>query len=191
MNPQDGELLATFEISFKGIALLEQAQLIQPCLVLLFSTIDAAAALDVPGDGDVTRAAFVSWVERYVLPGSGLRCTALELYAARCGLLHSLTAFSKLSREGKARTISYAWGAASVDDLHITVRVLGRVDIVGVHVTKLQEALRVGFQSFLLDIASDASRLAAVRKRAAKLFSHLPIFPVASIARHASESASD
>jgi hypothetical protein len=188
VKPQAGELLATFETCFKAMDLLERERLIQPCLVVLFSTMDAAAWLSVAGDGDVSRDEFVRWVDHYVLPGAPLRCGALDLYAARCAMLHSMTAFSRLSREGKARTLSYAWGSASVEDLHIVIRFLGRTDIVGIHLSELKDALRSGFQSFLIDIAGDSARLGAVLHRASMLYSHLPIFPVSTLAARASTS---
>jgi hypothetical protein len=157
-----------------GIELLIDRKLLQPALVIIYSTMDAAAWLDVQGPGDVTRRDFVNWVERYALPGSELPCTGLELYGARCGLLHSLTAVSKLSREGRIRTLGYAWGTASPKDLDETARFLRRTDIVGVHIGDLRTALKIGLQSFMNDAAREPSRWANVLERARYLFSHLP-----------------
>ena len=178
MHPEEGALLDAFEEAFEAIDLLVERQYVQSGLVVLYSTIDAAAWLGVTGDGDVTRTDFVSWVEAYLLPGTSLRCTGLELYAARCGVLHSLTAFSRLSREGKVRTIGYARGTASAGRLNDVAAVLGRSDIVGVHVDDLRGALRIGMQRFLDATALDPDRWSNLRDRAKNLFSHLPIFAV-------------
>ena len=174
MKPEEGALVDSFEEAFHAIDVLYEMKLIQPALVLLYSTMDAAAWLDVEGDGDVRKQDFVRWVEAYFLPDSGLACTSLELYGALCGLLHSLTAFCKLSREGKVRTLGYARGTASVRDLNEAASILHRSDLVGVHVYDLRKALRTGMQRFLDDAATDRRRWANVTARAKNLFSHLP-----------------
>src|SRR5438067_11662474 len=90
VNPQAGELLDTFEACLRAIDVLERERLIQPSLVVLFSTMDSAAWLGLDGEADVTRTDFVRWVERYILLGTDLRCSALVLSAARCAMLQSL-----------------------------------------------------------------------------------------------------
>ena len=45
----------------------------------------------------------MSCVQRFGVSG-------LDLYAARCGVLHTYTMDSRLSTEGKAKRILYAWG---------------------------------------------------------------------------------
>ena len=103
-------IAATFHQAFDAIRLLNQAQLVQPCLVVLYSTIDSIASLSSTHDRDVTRQDFEGWVNRFLLPGSKLTCTSTDLYAARCGVLHSFSAYSSIQRRGKARLICYAWG---------------------------------------------------------------------------------
>jgi hypothetical protein len=189
MHPEEGALLDAFVEAFAAIDLLVERQYVQSALVVLYSTIDAAAWLGVNGDGDVTRTEFVNWTEAYLLPDSGLRCTGLELYAARCGVLHSLTAFSRLSRKRKVRTIGYARGVASADWLNEVASLLGREDIVGVHVDDLRRALRVGMRRFLDAAAFSPDRWQQLRERAKNLFSHLPVFALDSA--HANLRARD
>lgn len=60
-----------------------------PCLTLLYSGIDVIASLErKPGEGAC--AAFVRWTEENLLKVHPLQCTGLELYAARCGVVHTL-----------------------------------------------------------------------------------------------------
>ena len=174
MRPEEGALLEVFEEQFGAINLLCERGMIRPALVLLYSTIDAAAWLDVPEDANVTKSTFVAWVEKYLLPGSGLDCTSLEVYGARCGVLHSLAAISNLSREGKVRTIAHARGTATVKDLNEMAFVLGKRNMVGIHVDELKAAVRNGFQRFLEDAAPDQDRWSNILLRAQQLFSHLP-----------------
>jgi hypothetical protein len=61
-------LTSSFSDCFTGIDALFKARLLQPCLVLLYSTIDAAASLErATPDSDVTKSDFLNWVERYIL----------------------------------------------------------------------------------------------------------------------------
>ena len=50
-----------------------------------------------------------------MLPDSGLPCNADDIYAARCGLLHTLTAESRKSRHGYARDLNYVGDNESPD----------------------------------------------------------------------------
>src|SRR5664280_369361 len=91
---------------------------ILPCLILLYSGIDVFASLEAQ-PGQSTKDAFLYWVEAYMLKGRSLSCSALDLYAARCGIIHAFSWSSDLSRSGKARKIMYAWGTADAAKLDI------------------------------------------------------------------------
>lgn len=64
-------------------------------LILVYSGIDAMAHLTMPAGKDkVTRADFVAWVENYLRFRDAdkqptLTLPGLELYAARCALVHT------------------------------------------------------------------------------------------------------
>ena len=73
-----------------------------PTLVLIYASIDILASLGRPaGQEDVSRAHYVGWAEKYLLPAGNIPCTGLEIYAARCALLHTYGAESRLSRRGR------------------------------------------------------------------------------------------
>jgi hypothetical protein len=91
----------------EGIETCLERKRIAPALILLYSAIDTSGWLD-SAESHATRESFLQWVDRYLLNAKPLTCTALELYAARCGLLHTFTPDSRLSSEGKARRICYA-----------------------------------------------------------------------------------
>lgn len=56
------------------------------------------------------RERFTALCDNYILPGSGIQCAALDLYAARCSVLHTLGWESDLSKSGKARSVFYSFG---------------------------------------------------------------------------------
>jgi hypothetical protein len=142
-----------------------------PSLILTYATIDIMAWLDRDENHqDVQRDDFIRWVETYLLPSSQLPCTAIDLYAARCSLLHSYSAESKLSREGKANLVFYAWGTAEQQDLQKLIDLAGNRDAKAVQVEGLIRALKTGIERFLSDMAHNE----LVTSRAVKLFSNMP-----------------
>src|SRR5262245_35434158 len=156
-----------------GIETCLEKKLTAPALILLYSGIDTAGWLDSP-DRDATRDSFLKWVGNYLLKAKPLACTALELYAARCGLLHTMTPDSRLSFEGKARRICYAWGTASVQHMQRTIDLAGKSnEYVAVHVNELFEAWRLGLLAFSKELDNDPARRARVHAKAAQFFSDL------------------
>jgi hypothetical protein len=150
---------------------LEKGRLL-PCLMLLYSGIDVVAGLERES-GEGTKAAFVRWVAEYLLKVRLLPCTALELYAARCGIVHAFTPESDLSRQGKARKVFYAWGTAKSDHLALASRALGRNDCVAIHIRELIDAFRDATVRYLNDIANSPERLARIKARTGQWFTHM------------------
>jgi hypothetical protein len=114
---------------FQTLAVVEWAvssRLRIPALTLLYSVVDVAAGLsNREMQQRAGRHAFIKWVDKYVVPDSTLGCTALDLYAARCGLVHGFSATSDLSAAGKARRIVYAWAPSQVGKLRELSRIAG------------------------------------------------------------------
>ena len=101
---------STFAKMFEAAELCRQRALDVPMLVLIYTAIDTLAWA-FHGDKVIqVRQRFTALCESYVLPGSNIQCTALELYAARCSVLHTLGWESELSRSGKARSVFYSFG---------------------------------------------------------------------------------
>jgi|SRR5579872_4607364 len=124
-------------------------RLIAPTLALLYSGIDTMAWLGLPDDREeVTAADFIDWTNRYFLPDSGIQCTAPDLYSARCGIVHSMTAESRTIRQGDAKRIYYAWGNHSADDLQQMLDKIGQ-PILAVQVDSLVKAFQVGVDRFV------------------------------------------
>lgn len=93
-----------------GIAVALHARCLVSAVTLMFATIDALAALCRSiGQHDTTRQDFIDWSDRYLCPERTLGCSSVDLYAARCGVLHTYSAESRLERQGEARRIFYQW----------------------------------------------------------------------------------
>jgi hypothetical protein len=120
------------------------------CLTLLYSAIDIFASLErQPNEG--TRTSFMRWADAYMLPNNALQFSSIDLYAARCGIIHAFSAESDLSRNGKARKIVYAWGTASAESLREAGQALGRNEV-SVHVRDLIDGFGVAIVRYISDV---------------------------------------
>jgi hypothetical protein len=151
-------------------------ELIPPALVLFYSTIDSLASLGRPASVPyVERDDFIRWVNRYLLSQAfDFQCSAIDLYAARCRVLHTHAPESKLSDKGRARSISYAWGASSLSSLRTMLVLQDRSStMVGEHLGALVEASELGYESFVADIHATPALRALIEQRA-KPFAEVP-----------------
>lgn len=138
-----------------------------PALILIYAEIDHMAWLDRPDThDDVKSEDFENWVDEFLLPGSGLPCSSGDLYAARCGLLHSQTAESKRSRKGSARPIHYY----TRDTDPSAIKLYGSLapDAISVEFEAIVDAFRNAIHRFGTAVASDAGRRTLVLERAKK-----------------------
>jgi hypothetical protein len=122
---------------------------------LLYSGIDSLAFLGLPADRvEVEREDFQDWCSRYVDLGHKDQPIAEELYAARCGLLHSHSTASRASRTRGCREIDY------VDHMIPVVRYTptGLPGHVLVAADALAQAFFDGVGRFLVAVYRDAER---------------------------------
>jgi hypothetical protein len=136
-----------------------------PGLILVYSTIDTAL-IRPAGAPEGRRQDFVDWVDTYLLPGSGLTCSALELYAARCAVVHTYGAGSRLSRAGRARTVAYGSGAPT------RVRGTDRDGrpVIPIHIATLWSALATALARFLQDLHASPAKRRLVEQHAEDLY---------------------
>jgi hypothetical protein len=79
-------------------------------VMLIYAAIDQMSWLSIPGPMSYGPD-FKNWVKKYMLENGNLICSEDDLWAARCGLLHTGTAESKDFRLGTAKNkIFYSFG---------------------------------------------------------------------------------
>lgn len=159
---------AFYQNTFALIETIEESlekRRLMPCLVLLYTGIDVASSLE-RCRGEASKGAFTAWADSYLLKARPLPCTALELYAARCGALHTFTSDSDLFQKGQVRQIFYAWGNADENELQECARILQRTDCVAVHVRDLIDAFRHGLAAYLDELSQDEARQQVASKQA-------------------------
>ena len=177
---QNGEGSGDFQTHvdqlLKAIDLCLQGKLYIPGLLLIYAGFDGMAWLERPqGQYDVKQADFVKWVENYLLPNSELKCSSVDLYAARCGLLHTGTATSSRTRSGHARKMFYTIGEKGEALFQLTLNDKKLPVFVEVH--KLADALVSGIARFQEQIKADASLAELVYTRARDYFSEVQMNP--------------
>ena len=126
-----------------------------PALLLMYATIDIVSALSRPvTDSDTSGHVFRKWVDAYMLPGSRLTCTSDDVWAARCGLLHTLSLSSRLSRTGKAKRICYISSEAGVQRMQQFTDSKGH-NVVVVSLPTYVQAFRGGIYKFIEHMIRD------------------------------------
>ena len=94
-----------------AIRLCMANQLTVPAIILIYTGIDFLASLTRPeGQQEVKSDDFIRWAEQYMSCKETLGVRGIDLYAARCGVVHSYRISSRLYRRAKANRIAYAWG---------------------------------------------------------------------------------
>lgn len=110
VDPTLDEVVSGDRGMLRGIEAALDAQCLVSALTLMFATIDALAALTrPPGATDTSSSVFIDWTQRFLDPQKRLRCSAEDLYSARCGVLHTYSVESSRVRSGSARPLVYEW----------------------------------------------------------------------------------
>jgi len=140
-------------------------------VTLCYATIDALSALSRPEHQRGTnRTIFIDWINSYLLPAPGLDCAAIDLYGARCGVLHTYRPESALSAAGDARPIFYQWRdgppAAHQRDLP--------ANAVVVDVESLLQAIRTAVAKFKAAERADRQLSARIAHHMGDLLCYVP-----------------
>jgi hypothetical protein len=164
-----------------AIDLCLEKGLTAPVLALVHVGIDTMAWLGLPDDQhDVTGEDFMQWVDTYLLPESGISCSALDLYSARCGVLHSMTGESRAIRRRTAKRLFYAWGNRNAEDLQRMVDLLDE-PIVAVQMETLVSAFRTAIDRFVAANERDRGLRERVGARMGKVFENTQLSGVPAI----------
>jgi hypothetical protein len=111
-DPNKNRMVSWFQMQLRAIGTCLNADLPEAALALIYSGIDTFGLLAAPAAiEDASGDTFKHWCEKYTLPRlqpvEGGPVNAIDLWAARCGVLHTSTPLSALERAGKAHQIWY------------------------------------------------------------------------------------
>ena len=164
----EGYFLATT----KAIGTLFKEDLLPHSLVIIYSTIDTCGLLDAPAaQTEASGDSFQNWVKKYVLKDPTIEFNEVDLWGARCAVLHTFTAQSRLSNAGKARQLVYYTGDKSdshIQNLIAFTKSHENGAHLPVHYADLSNAVFAGMKAFVLDLAAlcatSPAHLARLRK---------------------------
>jgi len=139
-----------------------------PALTLLYTGIDVMASLEAP-KGEAINVYFQRWVNDYLLKAVPLSCSSLELWGARCAILHTFTAESNYSQRGQAKEVYYAHSGAQAADLAAVNAHLNRNAIV-ITIEDLMTGFYQAVLRYLIDVDNDPKRKAIVEAQAGLWF---------------------
>lgn len=155
----------------RGIRVALENECWRAAALLTLSGIDTMAYLNMPqGQEDVTRQDFTQWADKYIQFPCKEQLTGLDLYGARCAMLHHYGTASKLSRDGKCREVGYMY--KSKPDVRFNPQV--STEMVLVCVEGLAEAFFKGVDRFLIDVFADKSKAPVAEERFTRLCHKLP-----------------
>lgn len=141
--------MTNFENNYKqmldAIKLCIELNLQLPALTLIYSMIDIFA-YRCYGNIEV-QARFIKWIKEYMYKEKNLNIEPIDLYSARCAILHTLTPNSKLIKDNKANVIVYAWGDADLKTLEEGNKNIDN-NLKAIHINDLYESLRLGILRF-------------------------------------------
>ena len=161
---------------WRGIKACERAKCVVSALTLIYSAIDALAALTREAkDARATRKEFVAWVSAYLLPELTVKLTP-DIYGARCGVVHTYTATSDLSRGGEAKLIVYKWRKGHRPDDPILAKRARSATVI--EIEDLVECLDRAVRRFERHTDADAALRSRVERNIEDLLCYEPWHPV-------------
>ncbi len=171
IHPKLNEIVNGKRGMLEGIQTCMVSECLVSAVTLMFSTIDALAALTRPPDNRSTdRTVFKAWATEYLEPQSNLKCSSDDLWGARCGVLHLYSPESSSSFNGTAKPIYYQWAAGPTTG---TARSIPQGSIV-IEVETLHKAVKTGIKEFMQNIETDEGLRIKVDGHLAQLLCYVP-----------------
>lgn len=158
---------------FIAIELCLKNKLQIPSLSLIYNGIDTFSWLAY---GDIcVKERYKRWIEKWMYKNRKLSADPVDLYAARCSILHTLTPYSKLSDEKKAKVICYSWENADLEKLKAVIEEIRPGEFSFVHIDELYELFKEGVINFTNNLETDKELAKQVDEKLSKHYCHLDI----------------
>jgi hypothetical protein len=166
-DPNKNRMVSWFQMQLRAIGTCLNADLPEAGLALIYSGIDTFGLLAaLPAVLDASGDTFKQWCEKYILPRiqsiEGGAVSATDLWAARCGVLHTSTPLSTLERVGKAHQIWYQFDGKAGMNLIMNTP----LPPLGLDIQNLAMAFKEGGIACITDLNQDATAFQAADARA-------------------------
>ena len=166
-DPNKNRMVSWFQMQLRAIETCLNADLPEAGLALIYSGTDTFGLLAAPpAILDASHGTFKQWCEKYILPRiqsiEGVAVSATDLWAARCGVLHTSTPLSKLERVGEAHQVWYQFnGKAGMNLIMNTPS-----PPLGLDIQNLAMSFKEGGIACINDLNQDATAFQAADARA-------------------------
>ena len=165
----------------KAVGTLFREELYGHSLIVIYSTIDTCGLLNAPpSQVSATGASFKVWVKKYFLDCPGIDFNEIDLWAARCSVLHTFTSESDLSKSGQAREFMYYTGDKSQEHVKHLIAFAENHECgkhLPVHYGDLCEAFLEAIGSFALELNDKCTSSQAHNARLRKILQMHPYGP--------------
>jgi hypothetical protein len=176
VDPRLDEVVNGERGMLKGIQVCLDRECLVSAVTLMFSAVDALAALTRPVELTSTNGrVFQDWVDRFIKPEDSVGCSATDLWGARCGVLHLYSADSDLALERKAKRLVYQWKAGPLADADTPLP----EDAIVITVELLHRALKDAVHNFIVASEEDPTIKETVAHHLLAMLCYEP-FPVLS-----------
>ncbi len=150
-----------FFATTKAVGTLFKENLLGHSLILIYSTIDTCGLLDAPpSQTSASGASFKAWVKKYLLSYPEIEFNEVDLWAARCAVLHTFTSESDLSKSGSARELQYYTGDKSAPHIQRFINFTRNHESgkhLPVHYGDLCEGFFQAIKAFVPDLADNCT----------------------------------
>lgn len=153
----------------KAVRLLVQNEFFGQALIIMYASIDTLGLLDAPDNQiNATTTTFTNWCDKYLISQPNISVTSIDLWAARCAVLHTFTSASSLSRSGKAKEIAYFSGDKESEPYKTFVKITPTImggNHVPIHIGDLFDAYLQAILDFLQSFSSRCTSNPTFRAR--------------------------
>ncbi|WGO96671.1 hypothetical protein QFX18_11500 [Saccharophagus degradans] len=153
--------------------LLYQNNLYGQMFILIYSSIDSMGLLDAPAtQTKATGSTFKEWAKKYLLANGDFEYNEIDLWAARCAVLHTYTSESDLSKSGSAKQLQYYAGPKDNPKAEVFKSVTPLIDggkYAPAHIEDTYMAFLTGIESFSEALIQRCKRESDVEKRVLSL----------------------
>ena len=162
-----------YQEMFEAIDACYYKALIIPCLSLIYTVIDSIGWLAYGDKEGSSKKRFIEWSEKYLLPHVKDNCAAIDLYSARCSILHWLSWESALSENQKAKRIVYSLGRGTENSFELDKQIFSQEHVASVHIDTLIISLKFAVINFFKDAEVNTELMQRIKcangKRYAKI----------------------
>jgi hypothetical protein len=174
MNRDTDTFIEEYVLStLKATQLLHSNQLFGQLLVIIYSSIESMGLLDSPPtQTKATGETFKNWAKKHLLKSNSFDFNEVDLWAARCSVLHTFTSESDLSNDGKARQIQYYSGpkdAPLAQAFLVATKAIDNGAHVPAHVEDLYFAFLEGLKNFAKELSINCQSNQAYELRLRKV----------------------